>query len=81
VAGEVSVGDIGVEEAIVPPTPTRDVTVLILSDVLRVMGAGVGDVLAMGRMRAGLCGEPMDMTKGMLELDAALSLRDGVDGS
>jgi hypothetical protein len=73
-ANDISVGDMGVEEAIVPPTPTRDVTGTILR------GAGVGDVLGMRCMRAGLCGDPIDMTKGMLELDAVLSLRDGVEG-
>jgi hypothetical protein len=71
---EVSVGEMGVEEAIVPPTPMRDVT----SGGRR---ADVGDMLDIGLTRAGLWGEPMDMTKGMLELDAALNLRSGGDGS
>jgi hypothetical protein len=71
---EASVGEMGVEDAIVPPTPTRDV-----------MSGGrrpdVGDMLNIGLTRAGLWGEPMDMTKGMLEPDAALSLRSSGDGS
>jgi hypothetical protein len=78
---EVSVGEMGVEDAIVPPTPMRDVTGMILRGALRAMGAGVGEMLVIGFMRAGLWGEPMDMTKGTLELDAALSLRSGGEGS
>jgi hypothetical protein len=61
----------GVDDAIVPPTPTRDV----MSGGRRVGG---GDA---GLETAGLWGEPMDLTKGMLEVDAALSLRSGGDAS
>ena len=69
-------GEMGVEDAIVPPTPTRDVVVMMLSGAAR---PEVGDMLDIGLTRAGLWGEPMEMTKGMLELDAALSLRSGGD--
>jgi hypothetical protein len=34
-----------------------------------------------GRMSAGLCGEPMPMTKGVLELDALLGRRSGSEES
>lgn len=61
-------GDVtGVVDAIVPPTPMREVTGMILSGWFRVMEHGV--------TKAGLCGDPMAITKGILELDAALPLR------
>jgi hypothetical protein len=82
---EVSVGEIGevtgVEEAMVPPTPVRDKTGLILSGAFLVIAHDVGGMLTTGVTRAGLCGEPMAMTNGMLEFDAALNLRSGGDAS
>jgi hypothetical protein len=81
---EVSVGEIGevtgVEDAIVPPTPMRDVTATILRGALRVMEQDVGGMLVAGVTNAGLCGDPMAITNGMLEADAALILRSGGDG-
>lgn len=77
-----SVGDeTGVDEAIVPPTPVRDVAG-ILSGALRVMEHAVGTIaIGGGVIRAGLCGEPMPITKGVLEVEAALSLRSGGAGT
>jgi len=76
---EVLVGEMGdetgVDDAIVPPTPTREVTALILRGAFLVIEHGVGCIRTAGAMRTGLCGEPMPMTKGILEPDAALSLR------
>jgi predicted polyphosphate/ATP-dependent NAD kinase len=81
---DVSVGEIGdvtgVEDAIVPPTPMRDVTGTILSGAFRVMEQDVGGMIAAGVTNAGLCGDPIAITKGMLEVDAALILRSGGDG-
>ena len=81
---EISVGEMGdvtgVEDAMVPPTPVRDV-VLILSGAFLVIEHDVGGMLAAGEMRAGLCGEPIAMTNGMLELDPVLNLRSGGDES
>lgn len=55
---EVSVGEIGevtgVEEAMVPPTPVRDVTGLILSGAFLVIAHDVGGMLTTGVTRAGL---------------------------
>jgi hypothetical protein len=63
------------DDAIVPPTPARDVFVLILRGAFRVMAQEESGMVIAGSMRAGLCGEPMAMTKGVLELDAVLGLR------
>lgn len=80
---DVLVGEIGevtgVDDAIVPPTPMRDVTGTILRGAFRVMEQDVGGMIAAGVTSAGLCGEPMAITKGMLEVDAALILRSGGD--
>lgn len=79
---EVSVGEIGdvrgVEVAIVPPTPVRSVGEKTLT--FPVIEHAVGGTVVVGVMSAGLCGEPMAMTKGMLELDAVLGLREGEGG-
>lgn len=76
---DISVGEMGdetgVDDAIVPPTPTREVTGLIFRGAFLVMEHGVGCMVMAGATRAGLCGEPMPMTKEILELDAVLSLR------
>jgi hypothetical protein len=76
---DVSVGEIGevtgVDEAMVPPRPMREVAGLILSGAFLVMEHGVGCIATAGAAREVLCGEPMRMTEGMLGLDAALSLR------
>jgi hypothetical protein len=66
----------GVDDAMVPPTPAREVASgLILRGAYLVIEHGVGSMLVAGVMRAGLCGEPMAMTNGTLELEAALSFR------
>jgi hypothetical protein len=66
----------GVDDAMVPPTPAREVaSVLMLRGAYLVIEHGVGSMLVAGVMRAGLCGEPMAMTNGILELEAALSFR------
>jgi hypothetical protein len=71
-------GDVtGVDDAIVPPTPMRDVTGVILSGAFRVIEHDVGGMVATGVTSVGLCGDPMPITKGMLELDAALNFRSG----
>lgn len=79
------VGEIGevmsVEDAMVPPTPVRGVAELIFIGAFLVIEHDVGAVMAVGAIRAGLCGEPIAMTKGMLELDAALNLRSGDKGN
>jgi hypothetical protein len=67
----------GVEDAMVPPTPVREVGGVILSDAFRVIEQLDGSTAAGGVFRSGLCGEPMAMTKGMLETEAALSFRSG----
>lgn len=67
----------GVEEAMVPPTPVLEIDELILSGALRVIEQGVDGMLVVGVSRAGLCGEPMAITKGIFEPDAALILRSG----
>lgn len=81
---DVSVGETGevtgVDDAMVPPTPMREVTGMIFNGAFRVMGHDVGGIVATGVTSAGLCGEPMAITKGMLELDAALTFRSGDDG-
>ena len=64
-----------VDDAIVPPTPTREVAGLIFRGAFLVMEHGVGCMVIAGATKAGLCGEPMPMTKGILEFNAALSLR------
>jgi hypothetical protein len=75
-------GDVtGVVDAMVPPTPARDVPVLILRGAFLVIEHDVGGMLAAAGTRAGLWGEPIAMTKGMLELDAALSFRSDGDES
>ena len=71
--------DKGVEEAIVPPTPVREIGSVIFNGALRVIEQLVGIMAADVVIRAGLCGEPMAMTKGTLELDVVLILRSGGD--
>ena len=71
----------GVEDAMVPPTPVREVVGLIFSGAFLVMEQDVGGMLAAGETRAGLCGEPIAITNGILELDAPLNLRSGGDES
>lgn len=69
----VLVGDArGVEEAIVPLSPVLEVANEFFC------GRVTGLFFAATAM-AGLCGEPMAMTKGMAVLDEALSLRSGRD--
>ena len=69
-------GDVtGVVDAIVLPMPVRSVGEITLR--LPVMEHGVGDTVAVDEIRTGLCGDPMAMTKGISEPDAALGLRDG----
>lgn len=69
-------GDVtGVVDAIVLPMPVRRVGEITLR--LPVVEHGLGDTVVGDDMRAGLCGDPMAMTKGILELDAVLGLRDG----
>lgn len=79
---EVSVGEIGevtgVDEAIVPPTPVRSVG--DTSFTFPVMEHAVGATVAEGVISAGLCGEPIAITKGTFELDAVLGLRAGDEG-
>jgi hypothetical protein len=71
-------GDVtGVDDAIVPPTPMRDVTVVTFSGAFRVIEHDVGGIVTIGVTSAGLCGDPMPITKGTLELDAALNFRSG----
>lgn len=82
---EASVGEMGdvrgVEEAIVPPKPVRDVGEETLSGAhLPVMEHVVGVITAVGAMSAGLCGEPIAMTKGMLLPDPVLNFRCGEEG-
>lgn len=73
-AADGSTGEVtDVVEAIVP----RAVGGTILSGAYRVMEHAVGAVMAVGGMSVGLWDEGMPMTQGMLELDAALSLRSG----
>jgi hypothetical protein len=72
--------DRGVEEAIVPPTPVREMGGVIFSGALRVIEQLVGITAADGVIRAGLYGEPIAMTKGTLESDAVLNLRSGGGG-
>lgn len=73
------IGDVtGVVEAMVLPMPVRKVGETMLS--LAVMEHALGGTEVLGEMRAGLWGEPMAMTKGMLELDAMLGRRDGATG-
>ena len=78
---ETSVGEVGdvmgVEDAIVPPTPDLDTDELILRGAFRVIEHGVGGMPVVGVMRAGLCGEPIAMTNGILDAEATLSLRSG----
>lgn len=78
---DASVGEIGevtgVDEAMVPPTPVREMDALIVSGALRVIEQGVGGRLVVGVNKAGLCGEPMAITKGMFDPEAALNLRSG----
>ncbi len=62
--------DKGVEEAMVPSTPDRDVADAFLCE--RVAG-----MFFAATAIAGLCGELMAITKGMPVLDALLSLRSG----
>jgi hypothetical protein len=73
-------GDVrGVEEAIVPPTPIRDVDEAILSGCVYfpVMEPGVG-VIEPRATRARLCGEGMPMTNGvLLTVDPVLIFRCG----
>lgn len=71
----------GVDDAMVPPTPAREVaTGVILRGAYLVIEHGVGSIVVAGVIKAGLCGEPMAMTKGILELEAALSFRsEGAD--
>lgn len=80
---EVSVGEMGevtgVVDAMVPPTPVLKADGMIFNGAFRVMEHAVGGKLVVGEMRAGLCGEPIAMTKGILELDATLNLRSGGD--
>ena len=71
----------GVEDAMVPPTPVRDVAGVILSGAYLVMEHDVGGMMAAGEITAGLCGELIAITKLTLELDAALSLRSGGEES
>ena len=71
----------GVEDAMVPPTPVREVVGLIFSGAFLVMEHDVGGMLPTGETRAGLCGEPIAITNGILELDAPLKLRSGGDDS
>jgi hypothetical protein len=71
-------GDVtGVDDAMVPPTPMRDVTGVILSGAFRVIEHDVGGIVATGVTSAGLCGDPMPIIKGMLELDAPLNFGSG----
>ena len=66
----------GVVDAMVLPIPAvRRVGESTLRFL--VMEHGEGDNVAVGTMSAGLCGEPIAMTKGMLVLDAVLGLREG----
>lgn len=65
----------GVDDAIVPPIPALEVGGMILSGAFRVIEQALGETLVVGVMRAGLWGEPMAITNGMLELEVALSLR------
>lgn len=67
----------GVVDAIVPPSPMRDVTGMILRGWFRVMEHAAGGMLVTGVTKAGLYGEPMAITKGLLDVDAALPLRSG----
>ena len=67
----------GVGDAIVPPIPGRDVGGASLSGALRVIEQHVGIKVTDDVFRAGLWGEPIAITKGMLGFDAALSLRSG----
>jgi hypothetical protein len=82
---EASVGDMGyvtgVVEAIVPPTPVLDVGLVTLTATFLVIEQLVGGTLAVGAIRAGLCGEPMAITKGTFALDEVLGLRGGEEGS
>lgn len=81
---DVSVGDtgevIGVEDAMVPPTPVLPTAELILRGAFRVIEHTTGARLVVGLVNAGLCGEPIAMTNGMLTFDATLNLRSGVVG-
>jgi hypothetical protein len=65
------------EDAMVQLTPLRELGGVTLSGAFRVIEQTVGSTAADGVIRAGLCGEPMAMTKGMLEVDAVFSLRSG----
>ena len=78
---DVSVGLVtGVVEAMVPPTPVLDVGLITFVAMFLVMEQLAGCTLAVGAIRAGLCGEPIAMTKGTLVLDELLSFRCGKDG-
>lgn len=69
------VGDvIGVVDAIVLPMPVRKLGETILR--LPVIEQELRGTIAVDVVRAGLWGEPMAMTNGILEFDAVLGLRD-----
>ena len=81
--------DNGVELAMVPPTPVLlvgdcnfgKVAVVAAApavdalETLPVIEQAEGGTVVVGVMRAGLCGEPMAITKGMLLPEPTLSLR------
>lgn len=71
VLGEVT----GVVEAIVPPKPVLKLGETTFRFV--VIGPVVTDIGGGGAMRAGLWGEPIAITKGTLEFDEVLGLREG----
>ena len=66
---------IGVVDAIVLPIPVRKLGEMTLR--LPVIEQELRGTVTVEAVRAGLWGEPMAITNGMLELDAVLGLRDG----
>lgn len=66
---------IGVVDAIVLPIPVRKLGEMTLR--LPVIEQELRGPVTVEVVRAGLWGEPMAITNGMLELDAVLGLRDG----
>jgi hypothetical protein len=77
-ASEFEIGErIGVGDAIILPNPIREVGGVFLSGAFRVIEQAVGNTAGDDVIRAGLDGEPIAMTKGVLEADVALKLRSG----